>query len=88
MDNVQWPDEEDAGLGGGVRVDGHVLHVLVHLTLHRDPPPQDLGRYLGAQDEVVIPEVANTDDQGKSSVPHCDDRLVTEDDGLTPVPGS
>ena len=88
MDDVQRPHEEDAGLGGGVGVHGHVLHVLVHLALHGDPPPQDLGRDLSAEDEVVIPQVADSDDEGKSSVPHCDDRLITEDDCLAPVSGS
>ena len=48
MDDVQRPHEEDAGLAGGLRGDGDVLHGLVHLALYRDPPPQQLGRDLSS----------------------------------------
>ena len=87
MNDVQWPHEENAGLVGRLWTDGDVLHVLVHLPLHRDPPPQELGGDLGAQNEIIIPEVSDSDDETESPVPHGDGGLVAEDDRLAPVPG-
>ena len=87
MNDVQRPHKENAGLVGRLWADGYVLHVLVHLPLHRDPPPQELGGDLGAQNEIIIPEVSDPDDETESPVPHGDGGLVTEDDRLAPVPG-
>ena len=88
MNDVQRPHEENAGLVGRLGADRDVLHVLVDLALHRDPPPQQLGRDLGSQYEIIIPEVADPDDETEPPVPHGDGGLVAKDDRLAPVPRS
>ena len=44
--------------------------------------------HLGIEDKVVLPEVSDPDDEAELLVPHCDDCVVAEDDGLAPVPRS
>ena len=69
-------------------MDLHVLHVLVHLPLNGYPSPQNFCGYLRSKDEIVIPQVSDSDDETKFSISHCDDGLVTENDCLAPVSGS
>ena len=44
--------------------------------------------HLGVQDKVVLPEVADPDDETEPPVPHGDGGLVAKDDRLAPVPRS
>ena len=59
-----------------------------HLAFGCDSSPEQLCRDLGAQDEIIIPEIADPDDQTKLSVPHVDNGMVAEDDCPASVPGS
>ena len=41
--------------------------------------------HLGIEDKVVLPQVPDPDDEAELLVPHGDDCVVAEDDGLAPV---
>ena len=44
--------------------------------------------HLRIEDKVVLPQVPDPDDEAELLVPHGDDGIVAEDDGLAPVPRS
>ncbi len=82
VNNVQRPDKEDTVLGIGVRKDLQHVHLLVELALLRDAPAQQLGRNAGAEDEVLIAEVADTEDETEPAVALRNDSVLGEDDRL------
>ena len=86
MDNVQRPNEEDAGFIGGVRGDGQVVHLLVDFAFPGNSTPQQFRRNLSSKNEVVVTKVAYTDDQAEPLVPHGDNRLVAENYRFASVP--
>ena len=51
-------------------------------------PDHDPANHLSIEDKVVLSQVADPDDEAELLVPHGDDGVVAEDDGLAPVPRS
>ncbi len=82
VNNVQRPDEEDAVLGIRIRKDLQHVHLLVQLALLGDASAQQLGRDAGAEDKVLVAEVADAEDETEPAVALCDDSVLGEDDRL------
>ncbi len=76
MNNVQGPDKEDTVLGIRIREDLQHVHLFIQLALLRDAPAQQLGRDAGAEDEVLVAEVADAKDETEPPVALCDDSVL------------
>ena len=79
MDNCRRPKQEDAGLLGAIRLDLDRGHVVEHLALLGDPPPDQLGRDLRAHDVGAGSHVAHAEDEAEFLVPFADDGVLAED---------
>ena len=84
MHDCERPDEEHAGLIGGVRDDYERSDVVVHLALCRHPSTDHLRRYGRANDVTVVPHVADTELQAEFLVALADHSILAENYRLSP----
>ncbi len=87
VDDLQGPDEEDAGLARAVGVHLQRLHLFVQLALLGDAPAHKLCRDLRPQDEIVVAQIADAKDETEPPVAQRHHSVLAEDDRLGAAAG-